>query len=375
MKINLLALFFVIDHSHAQKRVLIFKNNVEKLTLVSYHRNKSIKYENHHDLGKIPQNKYLYRFLKIIFDIRQLSKILSNNPEINVVYVWNFDAALLFLLTKLFSKQKYRVIYDVIDIKPILLSKSIMGKILRKLEQYILDSTDYLCVTSEDFIINYFDKYYIYERNIHIVENKVFPEIDNTLINNDLYKKPDNTTWRIGFVGLFRCNTSLKLLLDLAKCLPEKVEIILAGRPEEHVIDTFNKLVNMENTVDMGEYAYPNGLPDIYSKIDIVWSADFSDLSVNSKWLLPNRIYEAGIFSVPHLCFSDNIAISKYIKSLKIGWILEDADIETLLQFFSSLTLEQFQQIKSNYDSLPTKQFSGDEQMQSLLNDIKDKLQ
>ncbi len=69
--------------------------------------------------------------------------------------------------------------------------------------------------------------------------------------------------------------------------------------------------------------------------INIIWSADFSDLSVNSKWLLPNRIYEAGLFSVPQLCFSDNVAICKYIKSLKIGWILEDANIESLIKFFS----------------------------------------
>ena len=372
---HLLTLFFVIDGSHTKKRILAFKNNVNKLTIVSYYRIKNVEYENHHNLGKSPQKQYTRRFVKLIFDIPRLSKILSNNPEIDVVYAWNFDIALLFVLTKLFSKRRYRFIYEVADIKPILLSKSFAGKILRKLEQFILNNTDYLCVTSEDFIINYFDKYYDYSANTHILENKVFPKIDNKLISAKLNNEAESSKWKIGFFGLFRCNTSLRLLSELATRLPENIEIILAGLPEEHVKETFNKLANLKNTIDLGEYKYPDDLPNIYSKIDIIWSADFSDLSVNSKWLLPNRIYEAGLFSVPQLCFSDNVAICKYIKSLKIGWILEDANIESLLKFFLSLTHKHYQQIKSNYTGLSTDQFSGDNQIKSLLTSIKDKLQ
>ena len=60
---NLLALFFVIDHSHSKKRILAFKNNVKKLDIVSYYRTKPIEYKNHYSLGKIPQNKYFLRFI------------------------------------------------------------------------------------------------------------------------------------------------------------------------------------------------------------------------------------------------------------------------------------------------------------------------
>ena len=372
---HLLTLFFVINGSHTKKRILAFKNNVDKLSIVSYYRNKNVKYENHHNLGKSPQKQYIRRFIKLIFDIPRLLKILSNNPEIDVVYAWNFDIALLFVFTKLFSKRKHRFIYEVADIKPILLSKSFTGKILRKLEQFILNNTDYLCVTSEDFIINYFDKYYYYSANTHILENKVFPKIDNKFINTKLNNEAKGSKWKIGFFGLFRCNTSLRLLSELATLLPENIEIILAGRPEIHVKETFNKLVNLKNTIDLGKYKYPDDLSNIYSKIDIIWSADFSDLAVNSKWLLPNRIYEAGLFSVPQLCFSDNEAICKYIESLKIGWLIEEANIESLVRFFSSLTWKQYQQVKLNYTSLPSDQFSGDEQIKSLLDAIKDELQ
>ena len=370
---HLLTLFFVIDSSHTKKRIDAFKNNVDELTIVSYYRTKNIEYEKHHNLGKSFQKHYLRRFLKLILDIPRLSKILYKNPEIDVVYAWNFDIALLFLLATLFSRRNYTFIYEVADIKPILLSKSIVGRTLRKLEQFILNNTNYLCVTSEDFIINYFDKHYKYIANTHLLENKVYPKIDSTLIAKSnitrYYSK-----WRIGHVGLFRCNTSLQLLLELATRLPKNIEIILAGQPENNVKDVFSKLISLDNTINLGEYCYPDDLPIIYSKIDIIWSADFSDLSDNSKWLLPNRIYEAGLFKVPQLCFSNNMAICKYINSLKIGWILKEVNIESLLSFFSTLTHESHRQILSNYDKLTVDQFSGDDQIYSLLNKIKEEI-
>ncbi len=372
---HLLTLFFVIDGSHTKKRILAFKNNVDKLTIVSYYRIKNVDYDNHYNLGRSPQKHYLRRFVKLIFDIPRLSKILSNNPDINVVYAWNFDIALLFMFTKVFFKRRFKFIYEVADIKPILLSKTITGKFLRKLEQHILNNTDYLCVTSEYFIRNYFDKYYSYSANTHILENKVFPKIDGISINNEKSDILDGSKWKIGFVGLFRCNTSLQLLSELAYRLPENIEIILAGRPEAHVRESFGKLLSLENTTNIGEYNYPNDLPNIYSKIDIVWSADFSDSSANSKWLLPNRIYEAGIFFVPQLCFSDNVAICQYIKDLKLGWVLDKANIESLINFFSSLTIKEYQQVKCNYTNLPNNQFSGDDQIKLLLTRLKDELQ
>ncbi|NHZ86002.1 MAG: hypothetical protein GWP19_08985 [Planctomycetia bacterium] len=368
---NFLSLFFVIDHSHSQKRILAFKNNIKKLTIISYFRNQTVEYENHYNLGKIPQNNYIRRFVKIFFDIPRLSKILSNNPKIDVVYAWNFDIALLFVLTKLFSKRRYKFIYEVADVKPILLSKSVVGIFLRKFEQFILNHTDYLCVTSENFISNYFDKYYEYDAKTYILENKVYPKIDIKLINNKLNNIPTGSKWRIGLVGIFRCNTSLQLLLELAKTLPEKIEIILAGKPEEHVNESFKELTRLNDTLVIGEYRYPNDLQNIYSKIDIIWSADFSEPTVNSKWLLPNRIYEAGLFTVPQLCFSENKAISNYIKSLNIGWILEEVNIKSLMDFFSSLTNEQYHQMKLNYSNLPSDLFSGDEQVKSLLSKVR----
>jgi len=364
---HLLTLFFVIDGSHTKKRILAFKKNVDKLSIVSYYRIQNIEYENHHNLGKTPQKQYLRRFIKIIFDVPRLLQILHNNPDVDVVYAWNFDIALLFRLSQLFSHRKYTFIYEVADIKPILLSESIVGKALRKIEKFILNKTDFLCVTSNGFIENYFDENYDFHSKTHLLENKVFPEIKIETVNSNPISADK---WRIGLVGLIRCNKSLQLLYDLAIGLPDKIEIVLAGKPEVLAQVSYSKLEGLENTKNLGEYNYPDDLQNIYSRMDIIWSADFSDLSVNSKWLLPNRIYEAGIFSVPQLCFPENEAICKYIQSLNIGWVVDSAEIYALVEFISNLDVKTYIKVKSNYQSLPSNQFSGDDQIKILLNQI-----
>lgn len=365
---HLFTLFFAIDGSHTKKRILAFKKNVDKLTIVSYYRNKNVEYDNHHNLGQSPQKHYLKRFIKIIFDVPRLLRILRKNPDVKIVYAWNFDIALLFRLSNLFSKRKYTFIYEVADIKPILLSESMVGNILRKLEQFILNKTSFLCVTSQDYIENYFDKFYSFNGENHLLENKVFPIINFV---KDKTIAPATKKWRIGLVGLIRCNKSLQLLRDLAITLPQKVEIILAGKSEGFAEDEFVKLQELSNVKNLGEYKYPDDLQKIYSNMDIIWSADFSDLTLNSKWLLPNRIYEAGFFSVPQLCFSENEAICKYIESLQIGWVLENATSDTLSKFIKNLKSKDFNKINQNYRNLAPNQFSGDDQIQSLLSKIK----
>ena len=367
---HILALFFAVDGSHSKKRILAFNKNVEKLTIVSYYRNNNVKYDNHHNLGQSPQKHYLRRFIKIIFDVPRLRNILSINPDVQVVYAWNFDIALLFRLVRMFSKRNYTFIYEVADIKQILLSESLVGKVLRKLEQVILSKTDFLCVTSQAFINNYFNKYYHFTGRTHILENKVFPPINNINSQNVIISK-DRKKWRIGFIGLIRCTRSLQLLHDLANTLSDKIEIVLAGRPEEFAKDSYAILSGLKNVKNFGTYKYPDDLPKVYAQIDIIWSADFSDPSINSKWLLPNRIYEAGIFSVPQLCFPENEATCKYINSLNIGWMLDDSNLESVLIFFNTLTNEHYQKVVSNYNNLPSNQFSGDDQIKSLINKVK----
>jgi len=364
---HLLALFFVIDGSHAKKRLLAFDKNVEKLSIVSYYRNKNIKYANHYNLGKSPKKQYFLRFLKIIFDIPRLLHILRNNPDVNTIYAWNFDIALLFRLSSIFISRKFTFVYEVADIKTILLANSFTGRTLRNIEQFILNNTDILCVTSNDFVVNYFHKYFTVKGQIHLLENKVCPVIENITINTSPI---DETKWKIGFFGLIRCRKSLKLLHRLANKLPDLIEIVLAGKPEELIYKEFKDLEKLPNTTFLGEYSYPQDLQNIYSKIDIVWSADFSDPSKNSEWLLPNRIYEAGLFSVPQICFEENKAISSFIKSLKIGWIFEETHLEQIIDFIKNLDEDEFKNIKTKYLQLPANQFSGDDQIIELLHKI-----
>ena len=75
---------------------------------------------------------------------------------------------------------------------------------------------------------------------------------------------------------------------------------------------------------------------------------------------------------MPQLCFSENVAICRYIESLDIGWILKDTSKEILKKFIIDLTRSNFDKIKQNYKNLPSNQFSGDDQIITLLSQISD---
>ena len=46
----------------------------------------------------------------------------------------------------------------------------------------------------------------------------------------------------------------------------------------------------------LGPYQSPRDLAEIYGQIHFTWAIDFLDAGSNSDWLLPNRLYEGGLF-------------------------------------------------------------------------------
>jgi len=53
---------------------------------------------------------------------------------------------------------------------------------------------------------------------------------------------------------------------------------------------------NRPNFQYLGPYQSPRDLAEIYGEIHFTWAIDFLDAGSNSDWLLPNRLYEGGLF-------------------------------------------------------------------------------
>ena len=173
--------------------------------------------------------------------------------------------------------------------------------------------------------------------------------------------------WVLGWFGTLRCPVSLGLLTRLAAALPDRLILYLRGVPVDLGGDRFNAAISGHaNIIYDGKYRNPEDLDEIYARVDFNWCVDLVDPDANSKWLLPNRIYEGGYFNCPAIALRDT-ATGQKIESLGLGGTLDTPYFENLVAFFETMTIERHQAMLSRVAALPRTEFCDDAQFLSLL--------
>ncbi|MFW0776166.1 MAG: hypothetical protein ACN2B6_00400 [Rickettsiales bacterium] len=120
-------------------------------------------------LGKIEHGRYIKRFLTLIISACTLMKHRSNG---DVVYCFGLDMLFFAFIIGLFLNKK--IIYEVSDVQGLVLSRTILSRIARAIEKFLLMRVDILVATSP----NYIEGYYHDILNINIMRSVV---IENKL--------------------------------------------------------------------------------------------------------------------------------------------------------------------------------------------------
>ena len=100
--------------------------------------------------------------------------------------------------------------------------------------------------------------------------------------------------------------------------------------------DFEQRIAGHKNIAFHGRYKSPEDLEKIYNSLDVVWSIDFMEAGQNSVWLLPNRIYEGGIFSVPSVAL-EGTQTAKWLSEKGVGFIVQEPLKETAAQLLTEL--------------------------------------
>ena len=164
----------------------------------------------------------------------------------------------------------------------------------------MLNRSQLLVVSSPAFVDSYFGPIQHYRGKSFLLENKWPYECLRAQSRQLPYSlSAEPTCWSIGWFGNIRCQQSLEILTELADALPDRVRIRIRGcvslLGEKLLRDTIQGRNNM---VYEGQYVAPQDLSTIYQNIHFNWCVDLSGHD-NSRWLLPNRLYEGGYFGVP----------------------------------------------------------------------------
>lgn len=222
------------------------------------------------------------------------------------------------------------LIYECLDIHRSLVSTGLMARAVQSVEASLLPRCDMLMTSSPAFIRNYFDHRPFNGKPL-LVENKLFLN-DTPDEAATIARTSTAAPLTIGWFGMLRCKRTLEFLSVLVKQGEGRIEVLVAGKPSPAELPTLAQdIAAVPGMHFVGPYQYTD-LPELYTRCDFAWSVDWFEEGLNSKWLLPNRLYEAIAFGAVPIALK-SVEVGRWLERKGVGLLVDDAAMatETLL--------------------------------------------
>ncbi|MEM8501316.1 MAG: glycosyltransferase [Pseudomonadota bacterium] len=274
--------------------------------------------ESTHETQKLGELAHSSVFGRITTYLRAWSAIRKHVQSSDIVYAFSSDLTLLALLARAFSGSRPKLVCEVQDIHSLLVGSGPLAWAFRQLDNFIVNQSDLLVVTSEEYISGYYAQHLdIGKLNHFVQENKV----DGRLLDRtDVQSKAPNSPLVIGYFGLLRCKTSWSFLMRFIERSAGDVHLYVRGKVLG--IDSFEQDVAASEWIEYGgEYVSPDDLPEMYAVIDLSWVAHAHGLA-NSQWARSNRFYEAMYFGVPMIA-QEGTVDSRFVSEAMVGTVID----------------------------------------------------
>jgi hypothetical protein len=306
------------------------------------------------DLGRTHPGKFLHRSATILRRYASLRRVLRVLPEPDAVLARTVEMMPLAAKCQQYFGNRPTLVYESLDIHRLLLSSSWPGRLLQKLERYYVNRSDLVLTSSPGFVREYFRPRFGRDVPIRLVENKVLQlDASFSLDSAGDARNRERPPWTIGWFGALRCVESLRVLTELTKALNGRVKVILRGFPAPSILDDLeNHLKHSPHVLFHGRYRSPEDLRQIYAEVDFVWAIDMWETGTNSKWLLPNRLYEGGCFAAVPLAQAGT-EVGRWLGANGAGVPFPEPLLASLTTFFETLDKAKYDSLAGAVASLP----------------------
>jgi glycosyltransferase involved in cell wall biosynthesis len=213
------------------------------------------------------------------------------------------------------------IVYECLDIHRVLLGRSLPARLVQGIERRLLRHVELLLTSSPAFVREYFNNRSSLAAPTLLVENKLL-----ALDGAPAFAAagPDGPPWVIGWFGMLRCARTFEVLAGLARRSEGKIKVRVAGRPSPAVFPEFLEQVAAVSHMDyLGPYRSED-LPRLYGSCHFAWAIDYFEEGMNSRWLLPNRLYEAAAFGVVPIALA-SVETGRWLVAREAGLVLDDA--------------------------------------------------
>jgi hypothetical protein len=281
------------------------------------------------DLGRTADARLGQRALAVLRNLLCPSTMLKGAEGAGIVIGRNLESLALAARIRR-AAPGARLIYECLDIHRTLLGTRMVDRAIQAVEHKLLRGIDLLIVSSPAFLREHFARFSALTAPTLLVENKVLDLAGG--VPADPASPPPGPPWTIGWFGNLRCGRTFSVLADLARRHGGAVQILIAGRPSPA---EFPDLPGQATAVPHMRFVGPYGADDLrglYGQCHFAWAIDWFEEGLNSRWLLPNRLYEASSFGVVPIALA-GVETGRWLAQRNAGLLLGEtlAGLDALL--------------------------------------------
>lgn len=215
---------------------------------------------------------------------------------------------------------KRPLVYECLDIHRLLVGQGASAKIVQAVENALLPRVDLLLTSSPAFVRNHFAASAL-DAPVELVENKLLVAEGEIPI-----ARPAQPALPIviGWFGMLRCSRTFTFLSELVAQSKGRIEVLVAGKPSPAELPDFaNRVAAVPGMSFAGPYSYRD-LPELYGQCHFAWAIDWFEEGLNSKWLLPNRLYEPLVHGVIPIALAE-VEVGRWLSGNGVGMVVADA--------------------------------------------------
>lgn len=315
MKMRIRFVLNVID-SHSLSRIDEFIKMGYEVKAYAFDRGTTMHInENIVVIGKLSNSMpYISR---IPFLFNKLNKLFKDTHDTDDDIWYYFDLQICFFCSVLNKNKKY--IYEELDMTHLNIKNKLVRQGLERLDKRLISQSILSLFTSEGFLQYHYNKVKNYPRNVIVKPNKIHPKVwELPLIPKSSFN-PHKL--RFGFVGFIRYQSIYNIAEYISKNFPQH-EFHFYG---DFIVDTvrieWEHLQNRKNVFFHGPFINPDGLPCVYSNIDVVIST-YDVSSLNVLYAEPNKLYESIFFRTP-IVVSKGTFLAQQVEKYQSGWAVD----------------------------------------------------
>lgn len=273
------------------------------------------------DLGRTRDAKMAQRALAVAKNLALPQRILAAAQGADVIIGRNLEALALAARMRR-AVPRASLIYECLDIHRLLLGTSAAAKMVQRVEGALLKQVDLVLTSSPAFERDYFSRRSMLSAPVMLLENKLLMLDQHRPVANPA---PPAPPWTIGWFGMLRCSRTFNVLAGLVDRSAGRICVEIAGRPSPAEFGDFDAMVaRVPGFTYRGSYQ-PKDLPALYARCHFAWAIDYFEEGLNSKWLLPNRLYEATSFGVVPIALN-SVETGRWLDQRSAGITIDTAD-------------------------------------------------